>query len=492
MTTITTPAGAPAGGSPRTRRRGRRGSAAAARARRRRRDAAALAHRVVAAAYVFDDVVAPPELPDERLFMRRGVLEPAEVRALLEACSASSRSGARDRALIAVGFYACGRATETSRLQRADVDLEHGALTLRGAGGARSIELPPEAQQLVAAWCARRDRLRDPRAHTGLFCTLAPGERPGPITKAGLQDALERAARVAKITKPVSLEALQLARVKQLALAGVDLAELCDLLDHLRLRTTGAAASDRGELVRDLHRTRRLVTELAPQARCLGSYTRATSIICQPGYATGRTPANRGQAYPAEVLTPEELNAMLRQLPGRRPLELRDRALIVAMWRCGLRIAEALALEVRDVDRDLGTLTVRHGKGNKRRIVGIDPQAAKEIARWLQARERIGLGSAGAVFVTLAMPYRGRPMSYTNARRMLQHLARKAGILKRVHPHGLRHTHAFELMQEGVPLPIIQKQLGHNDLVTTARYVDHLAPVHVIKAMQARAWAVPG
>jgi integrase len=57
-----------------------------------------------------------------------------------------------------------------------------------------------------------------------------------------------------------------------------------------------------------------------------------------------------------------------------------------------------------------------------------------------------------------------------------------------VHPHGLRHTHASELRQEGVDLGIIGKQLGHASIATTARYIDHLCPQAVVDAMQARQW----
>jgi integrase len=59
-------------------------------------------------------------------------------------------------------------------------------------------------------------------------------------------------------------------------------------------------------------------------------------------------------------------------------------------------------------------------------------------------------------------------------------LAIRAGIEKRVHPHGLRQTHAYELTMEGVPVPIIRQQLGHASLATTDRYVGHLAPVVLI------------
>ena len=75
-----------------------------------------------------------------------------------------------------------------------------------------------------------------------------------------------------------------------------------------------------------------------------------------------------------------------------------------------------------------------------------------------------------------------------SVRSLIQRLARKAGIEKRVHAHGLRHTHAFELANENTPLHVIQQQLGHSSLTTTDRYIRHLAPREVVEAMQGRKW----
>lgn len=179
----------------------------------------------------------------------------------------------------------------------------------------------------------------------------------------------------------------------------------------------------------------------------------------------------------------------MRAVP-KTPTGARNAALLVVLWRAGLRIAEALDLEHRDIDLAHRMLTIRQGKGAKRRVVGIDPRAMVHVERWLEVRgKELGLPRQGKVFCSVQLPMRGQPMRSSVAREMLKALARAAGVEKRVHPHGFRHTHAFELMQEGVPLPIIQKQLGHNDLATTARYIDHLNPRQVIEAMQARQWA---
>ena len=71
---------------------------------------------------------------------------------------------------------------------------------------------------------------------------------------------------------------------------------------------------------------------------------------------------------------------------------------------------------------------------------------------------------------------------------MFARLGVKAGIDKRVHPHGLRHCHAAELAAEGVPVNVISRQLGHNSIATTAKYLDHIAPQQVIETIRRRVW----
>ena len=79
-------------------------------------------------------------------------------------------------------------------------------------------------------------------------------------------------------------------------------------------------------------------------------------------------------------------------------------------------------------------------------------------------------------------------MSGSYVREQIKRLGIKAGISKRVHAHGLRHTHAFELMMEDIPISIIQRQLGHASLATTDTYLSHIAPKHVIDAISGREW----
>ena len=204
-----------------------------------------------------------------------------------------------------------------------------------------------------------------------------------------------------------------------------------------------------------------------------------------PGSRRGRTPANKGKTYPAEILTPDEIRELAFQCSATTSLGLRHRAMIVLLYRTGLRISEALALYPKDVNLEIGAVAVLHGKGNRQRTVGIDPGANRHIEAWLERRDTLGLSGNAPLFCTL----KGKRMSRTNVNRLFRRLAQSAGIEKRVHPHGFRHTHAYELMMEGVPMPIIQQQLGHVSLATTDRYLSHIAPKQVIETMAKRDWS---
>jgi site-specific recombinase XerD len=198
------------------------------------------------------------------------------------------------------------------------------------------------------------------------------------------------------------------------------------------------------------------------------------------------TPKNKGQKLPAEPLSAEEVSLLLKQCSRRAPTGIRNRALLAVLYRGGLRIGEALALKPKDLDPVQGTIRVLHGKGDKARLVGLDEGAWALISRWLDRRERLGITGHRQLFCTL----QGDPLQSAYVRVLLPRLARKAGIEKRVHPHGLRHTHAFELANEGHPLHVIQAQLGHASLAVTDRYIKHLAPQEVVAAMRSREWAL--
>ena len=192
----------------------------------------------------------------------------------------------------------------------------------------------------------------------------------------------------------------------------------------------------------------------------------------------------KGRKFPAEPLTKDEVQALLKACSNRAPTGIRNRALIVIFWRGGLRVDEALSLFPKDLDSDAGTVRVLHGKGDRSRMVGLDPEALAVIEKWIERRGKIGLNGRHPLFCTLA----GEKLWTPYVRNLFRRLAVKAAIAKRVHPHGLRHTHAFELAGEGVPVHVIQHQLGHSSLATTDQYIRHLNPQAVVEAMRGRVW----
>jgi site-specific recombinase XerD len=199
-------------------------------------------------------------------------------------------------------------------------------------------------------------------------------------------------------------------------------------------------------------------------------------------------PTNKGQKRPVEPLTAEEVRTLLAAASTRYSSGIRMRALIGVMYGAGLRVNEALALRPHDVDLQAGTVRIRHGKGDKARVVGIDPHAAALLETWMHHRKTLGVNGRHLIFCTYSKNDLGGPMSDRYVRTAMAKLGEKAGIAKRVHPHGLRHSLAFAMATEGTPTHEIQAALGHSSLAVTDRYVRHLAATDVVARMRAREW----
>jgi site-specific recombinase XerC len=127
-----------------------------------------------------------------------------------------------------------------------------------------------------------------------------------------------------------------------------------------------------------------------------------------PGYHAGRPPRNKGVRYPADPPTVEEIVAVMRHTSGDRHGR-RMRALIVVLWRAGLRIQEALALAEHDLDYRRGSLLVRSGKGGRRREVGMDEWGWEQLRPWLNARAELPVGPLFCIIDGPRAPWRARP-----------------------------------------------------------------------------------
>ncbi|HEY6017704.1 MAG TPA: tyrosine-type recombinase/integrase, partial [Gaiellaceae bacterium] len=142
-------------------------------------------------------------------------------------------------------------------------------------------------------------------------------------------------------------------------------------------------------------------------------------------------------------------------LDGEGPLALRNRALVELVYSAGLRSAEAVGLDLGDVDFEQELVHVRKGKGAKDRVVPLGEEAAWWVGRYLRdARPELARGACDALFLSV----RGRRLDTSTLRRLVPH------------PHRLRHAFATHLLEGGADLRTIQELLGHSSLSTTQVY----------------------
>ena len=181
-----------------------------------------------------------------------------------------------------------------------------------------------------------------------------------------------------------------------------------------------------------------------------------------------------------DILTTDECHSLLSACSSKAPTGIRNQALIVVLWRTCLRIKEALDLLPKDISGD--SIRVHSGKGDRARTVGLDPESSAVVERWVTKRREIGFKPSQRLFCKL----KGEPIDTSYCRHLFKRLAKKAGLDKRVHPHGLRHSGAVHLLDEGHNAVVISQQLGHSNLATTNTYLNHLKPADVISAMQSR------
>ena len=151
----------------------------------------------------------------------------------------------------------------------------------------------------------------------------------------------------------------------------------------------------------------------------------------------------------------QEVEATLAALEGEGAIPLRNRALVELVYSAGLRSAEAVGLDLMDVDFEQELVHVRLGKGAKDRVIPLGEEASHWLARYLRdARPELATGAEDALFLSA----RGRRLDTSTLRRLVPH------------PHRLRHAFATHLLEGGADLRTIQELLGHSSLSTTQVY----------------------
>jgi integrase/recombinase XerD len=158
------------------------------------------------------------------------------------------------------------------------------------------------------------------------------------------------------------------------------------------------------------------------------------------------------------VLSPDEVLRFLEAAPNGR-----DRVILQTIYACGLRITELIGLKVADIDSARMMIAVRHGKGQKERLVPLSPKLLEVLrAYWRHERPRTWLFPG-------TKP--GQPLHSTNVQKLCQRLVADLGLSKRVTPHTLRHSFATHMLEAGVDLRTLQLILGHSNIQTTTHYL---------------------
>ena len=233
----------------------------------------------------------------------------------------------------------------------------------------------------------------------------------------------------------------------------IDLEHFAAWLDRRGLELDDVGVRELTEYGADLGRGR---SKLAPSsiARRLAAVRSFMRATLGPARVPEGVAAPRPRRRLPDPPRAPEIDGALDALDGDGPLALRNRALVELVYSAGLRSAEAVALDLRDVDFEQEHVRVR-GKGGKERVVPLGEEAAWWVARYLEhARPALVSGAEPALFVSV----RGRRLDTSTLRRISPH------------PHGLRHAFATHLLEGGADLRTIQELLGHASLSTTQIY----------------------
>lgn len=177
-----------------------------------------------------------------------------------------------------------------------------------------------------------------------------------------------------------------------------------------------------------------------------------------------------------DVLSIDQVNAMLDQAIGDKPLQLRDRAILEVLYGCGLRVSECSGLDVGNCALEEGFLRVV-GKGDKERLTPISGCARDALLDYLEngrfALSKPSAKPTAAVFLNV----RGGRLT----RQSIHKIVARAGLgigVENLHPHTLRHSFATHMLSGGADLRVIQEILGHSDISTTQIYT-HVNRAHI-------------
>lgn len=257
--------------------------------------------------------------------------------------------------------------------------------------------------------------------------------------------------------------------------------------DYLGRR--GLTLDDPGRVTRDhvrgflaeLHRARLSKTSMGRKLsslRGLFRYLQSRRLVSASPLAGMRNPKSE-KRHPG-ALNADQAKALVESGDPLDPRRLRDMALAELLYGAGLRVSEAVSLDILDVDLSRGVARVL-GKGGKERLAPVGEAARRRLLDYLQVRGAFSpLPGEKALF----LGSRGSRLNRRQAARILEDMAAEAGLPQHVHPHMLRHSFATHMLQAGADLRSVQELLGHSRLTTTQRYT-HLDLTRIMQTYDA-------
>lgn len=169
-----------------------------------------------------------------------------------------------------------------------------------------------------------------------------------------------------------------------------------------------------------------------------------------------------------EILTTDEVFALLDQPSGDSPKEIRDKAMLELLYATGIRVSELISLDVSDVNLQMSCITCH--EGSKSRTIPYGKESKAALAKYLEsARGAIVDNKESTILFANCS---GQKMSRQGFWKLIKYYAKKAGIEADITPHTLRHSFAAHLVENGADLRSVQEMLGHSDISTTQIYAN--------------------
>ena len=179
------------------------------------------------------------------------------------------------------------------------------------------------------------------------------------------------------------------------------------------------------------------------------------------------------------VLSREEIELLLKAPDIRKPIGVRDAAMLELLYAAGLRVSELINLKLQDINLEAGFVRI-FGKGSRERIVPIGSHAREKVSTYLKTVRSRRLKQTTSPYLFIARA--ARPMTRQGFWKLLRRYSLQAGLKKKITPHSLRHSFASHLLEGGADLRAVQVMLGHVDISTTQIYThvtrDHLKKLH--------------